>query len=102
MDFITKYNEYREKWERIDKIKEQISLCVAINMTQPKFEAEGDFWQTYSLRVMYSGKEFRFYFNTMNKKFNLPYIKDEIAYHILKWECKERGIEYPPRMNSLE
>ena len=99
-DFMTKYNEYREKWERIDKIKEQISLCVAMNMPKPTL-VKSTYIEFYELRIMYLGQEFICAFTTSGKP-NLPYVKDKIAYHILKWECKERGLEYPPRLTSSE
>jgi len=97
-DFMTRYNEYKEKWERIHKIREQISLCVSINMSVPELISKDGYYNLYEVRLVYSGKEFLVGVQSTLEHLNLSRIKDQIVQHILKWECKERGIEYPPRM----
>jgi len=97
-DLMTRYNDLKEKRKRIDEIKKQIELCVSINMSQPKLIRNDGSFQFYELRIIYSGKEFLIRFHTILGKIDLLHIKDQIVQHILKWELKERGIEYPPRL----
>jgi len=92
-DFITRYNDYKEKQKRIDEIRKQISLCVSMNMSVPTLVKSKHF-EFYTLRIMYSGQEFFCDFITSGE-IDLPYIRDVIVHHILKWELKERGIESP-------
>jgi len=100
MDFLTKYNEHKEKWERINEIKKQISLCVSMNMSVPKLIKRYEY-NLYKGTVVYMGKRFYYGIRTLrSQELNMSFIQREIVYYILKWECKERGIEYPPRLEG--